>query len=181
MGESTITPSVGVCKLWEAMSSKKSGSCGVLEMPGGADVIIKKIVKDARETLNIKGDSDSEVLLKLQEILNEASSSSSARSAIIGIATVLGDVGSFGRVLASRAPESDEQIKSISLMDVAREVSRTALLHMAKGGMDRCIQKLQNWLSDIAIETGFFPKKREISRPEHSGTSSSRSRLSTGI
>ena len=159
MGESTITPSVGVCKLWEAMSSKKSGSCGVLEMPGGADVIIKKIVKDARETLNIKGDSDSEVLLKLQEILNEASSSSSARSAIIGIATVLGDVGSFGRVLASRAPESDEQIKSISLMDVAREVSRTALLHMAKGGMDRCIQKLQNWLSDIAIETGFFPKK----------------------
>ena len=30
--------------------------------------------------------------------------------------------------------------------------------------------------------TGYFPKKSvEISRPEHSGTSSSRSRLSTGI
>ena len=129
--------------LWnEIQNTQVEAKEGHLDIAGA----VKTVTKKAREKLNLGAVSDIEVLNRLQQTLVLASKSSEARSAVIGIARLLKDLGTLGHAE-----------KETSLMQTARKVSNEVLQKMAKGFFPSLIMSLQSWLSEILTEAHILP------------------------
>ena len=134
-----------VRELWSEIRNTEIGATeGRLQIAGA----FKKVTQEARTALEMSEDAkDEAVLNKLQETLLLASKSSEARSAVIGIARTLKDLGTLGHAE-----------ENAHLMQTARTVSNKVLQTMTKGPLSSLIMSIQNWLSEKLTEAHILPK-----------------------
>ena len=133
---------IAVRELWGALSSKS--------FDREAASPIRQILDTTKSQFKLsKETSDEDVLAKLKKTLLLASSHQTARPAVLGVATVLGDIGTIGGVDAS----------SDALMKTAREVRSAVFLALTSSPLSRLILKLQNSISEEFIAASLFPPR----------------------
>ena len=134
--------------LWNDIQATTVGvSEGHLEIAGALTTVVER----ARTRLELEEGVDEErVLQELQKRLLLATKSSEARSAVIGVARLLKDLGTLGHI---------EEGTDKKLMSTARSVSAAVLQKMTKGPINSCLLFIQTQLAEALLEVDILPKE----------------------
>jgi hypothetical protein len=147
-----LNASRAVQGFWTELVRGASEKGGALQLPGGAQKSVQQIIASAKTHFKLGEElTNEDVLSKIQGYLTMASALPSARAAVLGIATVLGDLGVVG---AMGAEDTDKE-----LMRTARKVKAKVFLAMTQGWFKSKLMKFQNSLSERFINAGIFPPK----------------------